>query len=99
MEFQRVFAIRKEVAGVNSYRSDPEQLKKFRQLFLEVYQTQTLFSKYFTYGNQKNQVNLTHTWHDSFTRQKKQSMSPTFDAISSLYNYAVACSRIVPHLC
>jgi hypothetical protein len=22
-------------------------------------------------------------------------MSPTFDAISSLYNYAVACSRIV----
>ena len=52
-EFTRVFATRKEIVNVNSYRSDPEQLKKFKNLFLEVYQTQILFNKYFTYGNQK----------------------------------------------
>jgi hypothetical protein len=54
-----------------------------------------VFNKYFVYGNQKSQVNITHVWFDSFNKQKKMSMSPTFDAISSLYNYAVACSRIV----
>ena len=53
VDFQRVFQIRKEIAGVAAYRSDPEQLKKFKGLFLEVYQTMNLFNKYFTYGNQK----------------------------------------------
>ena len=43
-------------------------------------------------------MNLTHTWYDSFTRQKKQCMSPTFDSISALYNYAVACSRIACYM-
>lgn len=38
---------------MGGYRSDPEQLKKFKNLFLELYQTQTLFNKYFSYGNQK----------------------------------------------
>ena len=33
-------------------------------------------------------------WYDSFTKQKKISKSPTLDAISSLYNYGVACARI-----
>jgi hypothetical protein len=50
-EFQRVFTIRKELAGVAAYRSDPEQLKKFKGLFLENFQTMNLFNKYFTYGN------------------------------------------------
>jgi len=98
MEFNRVFAIRKEATQVGAYRSDPEQLKKFKGIFLELYQTQNLFNKYFTYGNQKNQVNITHTWYDSFNKVKKQSMSPSFDAISSLYNYAVACSRIACYM-
>jgi len=55
-------------------------------------------NKYFTFGNNQNQVNLTYTWFDSFTKQKKQSMSPTFDAVSSLYNYAVSCSRIACYM-
>ncbi len=97
-EFQRFFNSRKEIAQVAAYRSDPEQLKKFKGIFLEIYQTQTLLNKYFTYGNQKNQVNLTHTWYDSFNKAKKQSMHPTFDAISSLYNYGVACSRIACYM-
>lgn len=53
MEFQRVFSARKEICSIGAYRSDPEQLKKFKAIFLEIYQTQTLFNKYFTYGNQK----------------------------------------------
>ena len=57
-DFNRVFTVRKELAGVAAYRSDPEQLKKFKDLFLENYQTMTLFNKYFTYGNQK--VTITH---------------------------------------
>lgn len=48
-----MFTVRKELAGVSAYRSDPEQLKKFKSLFLENYQTMNLFNKYFTYGNQK----------------------------------------------
>lgn len=48
-----MFTIRKELAGVAAYRSDPEQLKKFKGLFLENYQIMNLFNKYFTYGNQK----------------------------------------------
>lgn len=59
------------------------------------YKVQTLFNKYFTYGNHKNQVNITHTWYDSFTKQKKMSQQPTLDALSSLFNYGVACARIV----
>jgi len=55
-DFQRVFNLRKEIAGVAPYRSDPEQLKKFKSLYLEVYQTMNLFNKYFTYGNQKVRV-------------------------------------------
>jgi hypothetical protein len=94
MEFQRVHALRKEVVQVVAHRSDPDQLRKFKESFLELYKTQTLFNKYFTFGNQKNQVNITHVWYDSFTRQKKLSMSPTLDAISCLYNYGVCCSRI-----
>jgi hypothetical protein len=39
MEFQRVFSTRKEVCSIGAYRSDPEQLKKFKNLFLEIYQT------------------------------------------------------------
>ena len=42
-EFNRVFAIRKEATQVAAYRSDPEQLKKFKGIFLELYQTQNLF--------------------------------------------------------
>lgn len=53
-EFSRVFAIRKEATQVGAYRSDPDQLKKFKGIFLELYQTQNLFNKYFTYGNQKS---------------------------------------------
>lgn len=53
LEFQRAFSIRKEVCSIAAYRSDPEQLKKFKAIFLEIYQTQSLFAKYFTYGNQK----------------------------------------------
>ena len=34
-EFTRVHIIRKEVASVNAHRSDPDQLRKFRDLFLE----------------------------------------------------------------
>jgi hypothetical protein len=56
VEFGRVFAIRKEITQVGGYRSDPDQLKKFKGIFLELYQTQTLFNKYFAYGNQKVSV-------------------------------------------
>ena len=35
MEFTRINAIRKEVCGVMAHRSDPDQLRKFRDLFLE----------------------------------------------------------------
>ena len=59
------------------------------------YKIQTLFNKYFTYGTNKNQVNVTHVWYDSFTKVKKISPSPTIDALSSFFNYGVACSRIV----
>jgi len=41
---------------------------------------------------------LTHNWYDSFTRQKKVAMCPIFDSTSSLYNYAVACSRIACYM-
>ena len=37
LEFQRVFAIRKEACSVAAYRSDPEQLKKFKGIYLEIY--------------------------------------------------------------
>lgn len=63
-------------------------------MFLENYKIQTLFNKYFTYGTNKNQVNVTHVWYDSFTKVKKISPSPTIDALSSFFNYGVACSRI-----
>ena len=39
-------------------------------------------------------MNVTYVWFDSFTRTKIQCQSATLDGISSLYNYAVACSRI-----
>jgi hypothetical protein len=39
IEFQRVFEKRKEIVQVAAYRSDPEQLKKFKGIFLEMYQT------------------------------------------------------------
>ena len=52
-DFQKVFTVRKELAEVAAFRSDPEQLRKFKNLFLEVYQIMSLFNKYFTYGNQK----------------------------------------------
>ena len=60
MEFQRVFSARKEICSIGAYRSDPEQLKKFKAIFLEIYQTQTLFNKYFTYGNQKVNIRRVH---------------------------------------
>ena len=47
---------------------------------------------------QKNQVNITYTWYDSFTKQKKMAQSPMLDAISSLYNYAVASYRIACYM-
>jgi hypothetical protein len=50
-EFNNVFVMRREITGIGAYRSDPEQLKKFKDLYLKIYQTQNLFNKYFTYGN------------------------------------------------
>ncbi len=35
IEFSRVHVIRREITGVNAHRSDPDQLRKFRDLFLE----------------------------------------------------------------
>jgi hypothetical protein len=34
-EFNRVNVLRREICQVNVHRSDPEQLKKFRDMFLE----------------------------------------------------------------
>ncbi len=39
-------------------------------------------------------MNLAYTWYDSFTKQKIIAPSARLDAVSSFYNYGVACSRI-----
>lgn len=58
------------------------------------YKNMSSISKYFTFGTQRTQLDVKFTWYDSFTRQKKVSSSPLIDQYSSLYNYAVCCSRI-----
>jgi programmed cell death 6-interacting protein len=37
MDFNRVFAIRKEATQVSAFRADPEQLKKYKSIYLELY--------------------------------------------------------------
>ena len=51
--------------------------------------------KYFTFGSSTTQVkDVSFTWYDSITKTKKVSPTPLLEAYSSLYNYAVCCSRI-----
>jgi hypothetical protein len=53
------------------------------------------FNRYFTFGSNTTQLNLTFAWKDSFDKQKKiQTTTAALDMYSSLYNYAVACSRV-----
>ena len=51
-------------------------------------------NKYLSFGKNKNNVNITYSWYDSFTKQKKMAQSPMLDAVSSFYNYGVVLSRI-----
>ncbi|CDW88356.1 programmed cell death 6-interacting protein [Stylonychia lemnae] len=94
-EFNRLENNRKEMVNAFQFRTDANQLRKYKELFLENYRVQIQLGKFFAFGTDRTQVNLTFNWQDSFTRQKIKSNQPLIDAISSLYNYGVACARIV----
>ena len=53
-----------------------------------------LFNKYFAFGSNHSQVNITFVWGDSFSRDKMQSQSALFEALSSKFNYGVCLARI-----
>lgn len=45
-----VEAIKKELCGAPQYKCDPEQLKKFTDIFAKNYQNSMLLNKYFSFG-------------------------------------------------
>jgi len=58
----------------------------------------SLFNKYFSFGENSNQLNLKFLWMDSYNREKKKSSAATMDALSSLYNYGVANARVACYM-
>lgn len=68
-------------------------MKKFRQSFLDNYKNMSCFFKYLTFGKLKTNVDLSFTWYDGFTKEKKKSPMPLLEIYSSLYNFGVASMR------
>eukprot|EP00347_Sterkiella_histriomuscorum_P012850 403366986 len=98
-ELQRANDIRNELCQINNVKTDVIQLRKFKDLYLEHYKTMQSLMNNFTFGKDSlNQVTLSVLWYDSMTLQQHYSESLYLDMASSLFNFAVACSRIACYM-
>ena len=75
--------------------NDATALDGLKEAYLQHYRSMQCFGKYFPFGTNSTQLNMTFKWRDSFEKQKQiVSQTSSLDMYSSLYNYAVALSRI-----
>jgi hypothetical protein len=61
---------------------------------LNHYHAMCAFSRYFSFGTLKTNVDLSFTWYDSYSKQKVTSRNVQLEQFSALYNYAVASARL-----
>jgi len=90
---QQAEATRNSLGSVKDFKSDSVQLEKFKGEFMTNYHNMNAFSKYFSFGTLKTNLNVTFTWRDSIKNSKQSSNQPLLDSISSLYNYAICLAR------
>lgn len=93
-QIAEVMAIKDQLGQARAYKSDVEQLHKFKDLFCKNYNNSMLLNKYFTFGTGSTQIPVKFIWNDSFSGDQIKSFSPVFDAMSSKYNVGVCLARI-----
>lgn len=90
--------MKQELKGAAAFKSDVEQLHKFKGMFIKNYNNMMLMNKYFTFGPGNHQVNTVFVWGDSFSGAQFKSARPIFDAISSKFNVGVCMARIACYM-
>lgn len=58
--------LRKQLNSAQQFGCDPEQLKKFLDIYARNYQNAMCLNKYFTFGPGSGQIAHEFTWTDSF---------------------------------
>lgn len=95
LDMQKIDKNRQNLNNAVPLMNDPMQLENLKKCFLQHYHDMQCFNRYFTFGTQKTQLNMTFQWKDSFDKQKKiVAQSASLDAYSALYNYAIALARV-----
>jgi len=84
---------RAELVNAPNFHCEPEQLKKYQELFAKNYASFMLINKYLSFGDKPGQINVKFVWTDSFSGARVESRAALLEAISSKFNYAVCLSR------
>jgi hypothetical protein len=92
-QIQDIETNRNMACAVMQHKTDANQMAKFRELFLNNYKSFNCFYKYLTFGKLKTNLDMSFTWYDGFTKEKKKTQMPLLEMYSSLYNFAVAGAR------
>ena len=66
-QIAEVMAIKDQLGQARAYKSDVEQLHKFKDLFCKNYNNSMLLNKYFTFGTGSTQIPVKFIWNDSFS--------------------------------
>jgi len=91
---KRFQQLRDSLLKISVSRSDNEGLEKVGNDIKEYLSVFSNISQGFTFGKDKGSINVSFTWQDSYSRDKKTTTNPLMERVGMLYNLAVVYNQM-----
>ena len=94
---KEVHELREEIAGLTNY-DDPILLQKMNKVLVDYYVALSFLNTKFRFGDEEGSINITWSWKDSLTGEKKYSNKGiSFELNSVLYNLGAVINNMGTH--
>jgi len=91
---QRLQVLRKELANISHIGDNATLVKKVEEEIKEYLSMWNCILRCFTFGEDKESVNVCFEWYDAYTNDKRKSSNPIIERIGMLYNLGVVYNQI-----
>lgn len=86
--------LRNNLTNLSAIRNNPLSVKKAAEDIKDYLSMWNCISRSFTFGTDKESIDIPFTWYDAYTRDRKTSSNPMTERVGMLYNLGVLYSQM-----
>lgn len=91
---QKLQALRNDLTDIAAIRNNSSAVSKVAEQIKDYLGMWNCIARGFTFGGDKESVNVAFTWYDAYTREKRTCTNPMAERIGMLYNLGIMYSQM-----